>query len=47
MSNKKLETQTGKVGVPDSYVKLFAGKNLIDLNLKIYQINAHHEIIDE
>lgn len=41
-----LETQLGKIDIPDSYVRLFVGKDLIDLNVKIIEINAHYEVFD-
>ena len=41
-----VESQLGGFGVPDSYIKLFVGKDLIDLDIiKIYAINAHYEVI--
>jgi len=41
-----VETQTGKVGVPDSYVRLFAGKDLPDIGVEFHEINAHYEKIN-
>jgi len=41
-----VETQDGKFGVPNYYVKLYVGKDLIDIDMDIYKINARYEIIE-
>ncbi|NLP43783.1 MAG: transglutaminase domain-containing protein [Peptococcaceae bacterium] len=40
------ETQTGKIGIPNSLVKLFVGRDITDIDLKLYQCNAHYEILE-
>lgn len=40
-----VETQDGKLGVPNYYVKLFVGKDLQDIGIHIYKINAKYEMI--
>ncbi len=41
-----VETQTGKLGVPDFLIKLYVGKDLEDIGVQIYKMNAHYEVIE-
>lgn len=40
-----VETQGGRIGVPNRYIKLYIGKDQIDINIQLYRINAHYEEI--